>query len=86
MAESTPPAARREIEIDTVRRLVDEEVEIGFDETFFTGGEPFILPGLFKLAPEQSSLISVATCKECNAANSRQASTCVSRLYPFSAC
>ena len=65
VAESTPPAARREIEIDTVRRLVDEAVVIGFDETFFTGGEPFILPGLSKLAPEQTSLISVITCKEC---------------------
>jgi len=49
VAESTPTAARRGMEIDTVRRLVDEAVEIGFDEIFFTGGEPFILPDIFEM-------------------------------------
>ena len=49
VAESTPTAARRGMEIDTVRRLVDQAVEIGFEEIFFTGGEPFILPDIFEM-------------------------------------
>ena len=49
VAKSTPTAARRGIEIDTIRRLVDEAVVIGFDEIFFTGGEPFILPDIFEM-------------------------------------
>jgi len=49
VAESTPAAARREMEIATVRQLVDEAVEIGFEEIFFTGGEPFILPDIYEM-------------------------------------
>ena len=49
VAESTPTAARRGMEIDTVCRLVDQAVEIGFEEIFFTGGEPFILPNIFEM-------------------------------------
>lgn len=49
LAESTPSAARRGMDVDTVRRLVDEAVEIGFEEIFFTGGEPFILPDIFEM-------------------------------------
>ncbi len=49
LAESTPSAARRGMDFDTVRQLVDEAVEIGFEEIFFTGGEPFILPSIFEM-------------------------------------
>ncbi len=30
-----------------VRRLVDEAVDLGFVEVFFTGGEPFILNDIY---------------------------------------
>ncbi len=49
VAESTPATARRGMEIATVRQLVDEAVEIGFEEIFFTGGEPFILPNIYEM-------------------------------------
>ena len=43
VAESSPRAPRRGLSIETVRRIVDEAVALGFQRLFFTGGEPFIL-------------------------------------------
>ena len=58
VAESTPAAARRGMEIASVRQLVDEAVEIGFDEIFFTGGEPFILPNIYEMLAYSSDRAS----------------------------
>jgi MoaA/NifB/PqqE/SkfB family radical SAM enzyme len=46
-AGSTPAAARRAIGLDNVVRLVDEAVELGFTDLYFTGGEPFLLDEIY---------------------------------------
>lgn len=43
VAKSSPNTPRRAIGMANATRLVDEAVELGFQEVFFTGGEPFIL-------------------------------------------
>jgi MoaA/NifB/PqqE/SkfB family radical SAM enzyme len=43
VAESSPQAARRLLDLATVQRLVDEAQELHFERLFFTGGEPLIL-------------------------------------------
>ena len=43
VAESTPRAPRNAIGLDNAHGIVDEAVDLGFSELFFTGGEPFIL-------------------------------------------
>jgi organic radical activating enzyme len=40
---SSPKAARRELGLDTVRRICREAVPLGVREVFVTGGEPFLL-------------------------------------------
>ncbi len=47
VAESTPRAPRDAIGLENAQRLVDEAVELGFKELFFTGGEPFILDDIY---------------------------------------
>jgi len=42
-ASSTPLTPALAIELDIVKRIVDEAKSLGFREIFFTGGEPFIL-------------------------------------------
>ncbi len=49
VAESHPHAERRGLPLETARRVIDEAVDLGFTELFITGGEPFILPGIFEL-------------------------------------
>lgn len=49
VAESSPRAPRRAIGLATVQRLVDEAVDLGFCELFFTGGEPFILDEIYEM-------------------------------------
>lgn len=49
VAESYPKAERRGLPLDTARRVIDEATELGFEELFITGGEPFILPSIFDL-------------------------------------
>jgi MoaA/NifB/PqqE/SkfB family radical SAM enzyme len=43
LAESSPKASRRAIGLETIQRLIDEATELGFEQVYFTGGEPFIL-------------------------------------------
>jgi MoaA/NifB/PqqE/SkfB family radical SAM enzyme len=40
-----------------VKRLVDEAVEMGFSEIFFTGGEPFILNDIYELLSYASARV-----------------------------
>jgi MoaA/NifB/PqqE/SkfB family radical SAM enzyme len=49
VAESTPMAPRNAIGFDNARRIVDEAVDLGFSEQFYTGGEPFILDEIYDM-------------------------------------
>jgi MoaA/NifB/PqqE/SkfB family radical SAM enzyme len=55
VAESTRRAPRRGLDQDTVKRLVDEAVEMGFEQLFLTGGEPFILDDIYEMLAYASS-------------------------------
>ena len=49
VAESFVGAERNGLTLPQVCRLIDEAVEIGMTEIFFTGGEPFILHDIFTM-------------------------------------
>ena len=49
VAKSSPNAPRRALGLANVQRLVDEAVELGFSDIFFTGGEPFILNDIYAM-------------------------------------
>jgi len=49
VAESGPKAARRGLSLDFVKRLCDEAGALGFEQVYFTGGEPFILPEIYPM-------------------------------------
>ena len=49
VARSSPNALRRAIGLSNVQRLVDEAVELGFRELFFTGGEPLLLNEIYDM-------------------------------------
>lgn len=49
VAESSPRAPRRALDLDTVQQLVDESVALGFDHIFFTGGEPMLLEDIYTM-------------------------------------
>jgi MoaA/NifB/PqqE/SkfB family radical SAM enzyme len=49
VAESSPEAAPRELGLATIRRLVDEAVELGIQQIFLTGGEPFLLEEIYAM-------------------------------------
>ncbi len=57
VAKSSPNAPRRALGITNVKRLVDEAVELGFSEVFFTGGEPFILNEIYEMLDYSSQRI-----------------------------
>lgn len=49
VAESHLHSERRGLPLDIARQVIDEAAELGFEELFITGGEPFILPHIFDL-------------------------------------
>jgi MoaA/NifB/PqqE/SkfB family radical SAM enzyme len=49
VAKSSPAAPRRALSLENARRLVDEAVDLGFSDIFFTGGEPFILNDIYEM-------------------------------------
>lgn len=49
VAMSSPNAPRRALGFQNVTRLVDEAVALGFQEIFFTGGEPFVLKDVYEM-------------------------------------
>ncbi len=57
VAKSSPNAPRRALGLANVKRLVDEAVELGFSEIFFTGGEPFILPDIYEMLAYSASRV-----------------------------
>jgi len=48
-AESMPETPRRALGLDTVQQVVDEALDLGFNEAFLTGGEPFILDEIYDM-------------------------------------
>jgi MoaA/NifB/PqqE/SkfB family radical SAM enzyme len=57
VAKSSPNAPRRALGLVTVQRLVDEAVELGFSDVFFTGGEPFILNDIYGMLAYASARV-----------------------------
>lgn len=57
VAKSSPNAPRRALGLENIRRLVDEAVELGFSEIFFTGGEPFILKDIYAMLAYSSAKV-----------------------------
>jgi hypothetical protein len=47
---SSPRADRRALPLETVRRLADEAKNLGVEQLFLTGGEPFLLPDIAEMA------------------------------------
>lgn len=60
VAKSSPNALRRAIGLDNACRLVDEAVELGFSEVFFTGGEPFILKDIYEMLAYASARVKTS--------------------------
>ena len=60
VAESTPTAPRRALGLSNVQRLVDEAIELGFKEVFFTGGEPFILDDIYAMLAYSSERVKTS--------------------------
>lgn len=58
VAESTRRAPRRGLDLNTVKRLVDEALELGFEQLFLTGGEPFILDDIYEMLAYASARLS----------------------------
>ncbi len=49
LAESSPHAPRRGLDLATVRQVVDEAAALGFEHVFLTGGEPFLLNDIYAM-------------------------------------
>ncbi len=49
VAGSHPKAPRRELPLATVKKIVDEADELGFEGIYFTGGEPFVLNEIYEM-------------------------------------
>ncbi|MEW5987936.1 MAG: radical SAM protein [Chloroflexota bacterium] len=60
VAMSSPNAPRRALGLPNVTRLVDEAVALGFQELFFTGGEPFILKDIYEMLAYASARIKTS--------------------------
>lgn len=57
VAKSGPGVPRRALGIENVKRLVDEAVELGFEDIFFTGGEPFLLKEIYEMLEYSSTRV-----------------------------
>ncbi len=57
VAKSSPNTARRALGLANVYRLVDEAIDLGFSDIFFTGGEPFILNDIYAMLAYSSARI-----------------------------
>lgn len=49
VAESSPKAPRRGVDLAMVKKIVDNAVGLGFENMYFTGGEPFILEEIYAM-------------------------------------
>jgi len=57
VAKSGPNVPRRALGLANVQRLVDEAVDLGFSDVFFTGGEPFILKDIYDMLAYSSARV-----------------------------
>lgn len=57
LAESSPTAPRRAIGLANATRLVDEAVELGCTDVYFTGGEPLILSEIYAMLTYASARV-----------------------------
>ena len=57
VAESSPEAPRRALGLGNVKRLVNEAVDLGFQDVFLTGGEPFILDDIYEMLAYASAWV-----------------------------
>jgi MoaA/NifB/PqqE/SkfB family radical SAM enzyme len=57
VAKSGPNVPRRALGMDNVRRLIDEALQLGFADIFFTGGEPFILKDIYEMLSYSASRV-----------------------------
>lgn len=57
VAKSGPNVPRRALGVENIKRLVDEAVELGFEDIFFTGGEPFILKDIYEMLEYSSARV-----------------------------
>ena len=57
VAKSSPNVPRRAMGLKNVRRVVDEAIDLGFSEVFFTGGEPFVLNDIHDMLAYSSARI-----------------------------
>jgi len=57
VAKSSPNTARRALGLANVVKLVDEAVDLGFSDIFFTGGEPFILSDIYEMLAYSSARV-----------------------------
>ena len=72
VAESTPRAPRNAIGLENSQRLVDEAVALGFQELFFTGGEPFILEDIYAMLAYASERLKTTVLTNAMLFNSRR--------------
>jgi len=56
VAESSPRTARRALSFEVIQQLLDEAESLGFEQLFFTGGEPFILDDIYEKLDYASNL------------------------------
>jgi len=57
VAKSGPNVPRRAIGLSNVKRLVDEAVDLNFEQVFFTGGEPFLLTDIYEMLSYASARV-----------------------------
>jgi MoaA/NifB/PqqE/SkfB family radical SAM enzyme len=57
VASSTPLTPKQVIGLEAVEKLVDEAISMGFQEIFFTGGEPFILDEIYDMLAYSSQRV-----------------------------
>lgn len=57
VAKSGPNVPRRALSLPIVKQLVDEAVALGFNDVFFTGGEPFILNDIYEMLAYSSGRV-----------------------------
>ncbi len=80
VAKSSPNAARQAIGLANVQRLVDEAVELGFEQVFFTGGEPFLLKDIFEMLAYSSARVKTSVLTNAMLLGQRLPGTDITRL------
>ena len=58
VAKSGPSVPRRALGMENVKRLVDDAVGLGFEDIFFTGGEPFLLQEIYEMLEYSSAFVN----------------------------